>query len=224
MQVHVHWWWCGTSPPNFLSSPDRRFLSALPVTAAMPPRALLPTGPSARPLHRLFTTSLPRHAEPEGKLTTMGVRAELLKAKRENMVRDFKNWVENQGEQFKWPAPEGYNYLGAYDAKTGYAHRKEAREGEEGNSQRVPLVFPENKNFKVDPVLSDDFKDKIYEMVMQKNFSVRAVSMLHGVSLERVAAVVRLKQIERDMLAEVGQFSGLGALGVREGGGEGGEN
>jgi len=57
--------------------------------------------------------------------------------------------------------------------------------------------FPMNPLFKSLPVLSDEARERIYENVMTKGLPLKAVSARHGVDLRRVAAVVRLKELEK---------------------------
>jgi hypothetical protein len=63
--------------------------------------------------------------------------------------------------------------------------------------------FPLNRHFSSQPVLSEEFREVIYLQVVEKKKSVRTVSAEYGVSMERVGAVVRMKQMERDWIQQV---------------------
>jgi hypothetical protein len=63
--------------------------------------------------------------------------------------------------------------------------------------------FPLNKNFVSQSILSEDLRNEIWERVQRQGKSVRQVSMEMGVDMRRVAAVVRLIEVERRMKAEV---------------------
>ena len=63
--------------------------------------------------------------------------------------------------------------------------------------------FPLNPQFHSQPVLSEELREVIYLKVVRDKMSVRTVSTLMKVSMERVGAVVRMKQMERDWLKEV---------------------
>jgi hypothetical protein len=63
--------------------------------------------------------------------------------------------------------------------------------------------FPENRSFISQPVLSEELREMIYLKVVRDGLTVRTVSTLMGVSMERVGAVVRMKQMERDWVKHV---------------------
>ena len=63
--------------------------------------------------------------------------------------------------------------------------------------------FPLNRNFVSQSILSEDLRNEIWERVQLGKKSVRQVSMEMGVDMRRVAAVVRLVEVERRMKAEV---------------------
>ncbi len=63
--------------------------------------------------------------------------------------------------------------------------------------------FPLNRHFFSQPVLSEELRDVIYDRVARQEQSVRDVSVALGVAMERVAAVVRLKEVERRWVNEV---------------------
>lgn len=63
--------------------------------------------------------------------------------------------------------------------------------------------FPLNRYFQVDPVLSDELREEIYQQLIQRNMPLFAISSRFGVTMERCAAVARLKQVEKDWVAQV---------------------
>ena len=65
------------------------------------------------------------------------------------------------------------------------------------------MPFPMNRHFRSQGVLSEELKDAIYERVMEEGSSVRNVSAILGVEMNRVAAVVRLKAVEKQWEKEV---------------------
>ena len=69
--------------------------------------------------------------------------------------------------------------------------------------------FPLNKYFRSQPVLSEELREAIYKRVVNEGASVSLASVEFGVSNERVGAVVRLKQLEKQWIAEVCYFAVL---------------
>ena len=90
---------------------------------------------------------------------------------------------------------------------------KEARKAEaeeEAAQGRLPKEsagdlrpFPLNKAFRSESVLSEQFKDEIYKKFVEEKLDIATVSAAFGVDMRRVAAVVRLKTIENQWIAEV---------------------
>jgi len=71
--------------------------------------------------------------------------------------------------------------------------------------------FPLNKQFRSQPVLSEELREAIYNEVVARGISVPTVSVQFGVSNERVAAVVRLKRMEKEWIGQV-SFSHISIL------------
>lgn len=67
------------------------------------------------------------------------------------------------------------------------------------------MPFPMNRQFRSQPVLSEELRDEIYRRIIEENMSVRAVSAELGVEMRRVGAVFRLKTIENQWIQEVRQ-------------------
>jgi hypothetical protein len=63
--------------------------------------------------------------------------------------------------------------------------------------------FPNNPAFRSDSVLSDNARELIWQSVMQKGMPLKAVSAQFHVDMRRVAAVVRMKEIEKKWKREV---------------------
>ena len=89
--------------------------------------------------------------------------------------------------------------------------RKEVKKAE--IKDRIPAVpketaedlmpFPLNRSFRSQPVLSEELKDEIWKRVMEEGKGVRDVSAALGVEMRRVAAVVRLKGVEKEWEKQV---------------------
>ena len=63
--------------------------------------------------------------------------------------------------------------------------------------------FPLNQNFVSEPILSEEMRGEIYKRVAQDKKSVRAVSIELKVDMRRVAAVVRLMEMEKGWRSQV---------------------
>lgn len=68
------------------------------------------------------------------------------------------------------------------------------------------MPFPHNRQFRSQPVLSEELKDEIWRQVVDLKKSVRAVSMDLNVEMSRVGAVVRLKAVEKQWVQQVRRF------------------
>lgn len=139
-------------------------------------------------------------------------------------------WLNGPGAVFRDPLPGSTNYLNAYDAQgnlirartqTAPTEDLEPDETEEELEQNqleqniasgkpVPketaddlMPFPMNRQFRSQPVLSEELRDEIYNKISQEGWSVRKVSAFYGVAMQRVGAVIRLKAIENQWLQEV---------------------
>ena len=91
----------------------------------------------------------------------------------------------------------------AQEEKTaqGYAGAEEGRLPPETLEDLRP--FPLNKFFRSQPVLSEDLREAIHQFVARDGHSLQLASTAFGVSNERVGAVVRLKQMEKEWIAKV---------------------
>jgi hypothetical protein len=65
--------------------------------------------------------------------------------------------------------------------------------------------FPLNPLFRSQPVLSEEARESIWSRVVKDGEALKVVSADLGVDVRRVAAVVRLKEVEKRWVAEVGE-------------------
>ncbi|ORY67445.1 eukaryotic mitochondrial regulator protein-domain-containing protein [Pseudomassariella vexata] len=100
--------------------------------------------------------------------------------------RDFIKWTRGPGKLLKEPRPDQTNYLETKDSK--------------GNMLKRP--FPLNPEFKSEAVLDDKAREMIWEEVMRKGKTIKQVSAELGVDITRVAAIVRLKEVEKDWISK----------------------
>ncbi|CAG8545288.1 6408_t:CDS:2, partial [Acaulospora morrowiae] len=90
----------------------------------------------------------------------------------------FKEFLAQEGKLYEMPKYNGPNYLG---------------------SSNCP--FPMNPYFKAQPPLSDTFKEVVWDMFMQGS-TIREIGTKMGISLKRVEAILKLKKLEKDMIAQ----------------------
>lgn len=95
--------------------------------------------------------------------------------------REFWHWLSKGGLKFKKHSGEGPQYV----------------------SRQAGRVFPQNEHFYSRPVLADSARELIWKKVIKQGETIKAVSAELGVDINRVAAVVRLKEVERDWEAKV---------------------
>jgi hypothetical protein len=69
------------------------------------------------------------------------------------------------------------------------------------NSKDRP--FPLNPNFVSQPVLSEEAREAVWRAIMVEGQPIKAVSARYGIDIRRVAAVVRLMEIEKAWDKEV---------------------
>lgn len=126
--------------------------------------------------------TLPRlHQQASAAFSTTARQASTPKARRE-----FWKWKAGPGANLRDPKPEGgSNYIttrGSFISKN---------------------PFPLNPQFKSASVLSDASRELIWEKIMRRGETIKAVSAELGVDINRVAAVVRLKEVEKDWISKV---------------------
>ncbi|KAG2416069.1 hypothetical protein HFD88_007261 [Aspergillus terreus] len=105
---------------------------------------------------------------------------------------DMFTWLNGEGAALKNHIPGQTNYL------TQLRYR---RSGEDETPERTgpSRPFPLNPSFVSEPILSEELRNEIYERVVRKKKSVRAVSVELGIDMRRVGAVVRLVELEKRM-------------------------
>lgn len=136
-------------------------------------------------------------------------------------------WLNGPGRPLANPLPGSTNYLSAYtpegilrrargprrenaaDESNSEDQAEEMETGEDSastnsNESSLPPAkdsdlrpYPLNKNFVSQRVLSEEMKDAIHSRVAIQGNSISAVSADFGVDMRRVAAVVRLKEVEK---------------------------
>lgn len=107
--------------------------------------------------------------------------------------------------------PEGQESLDELEsaARQAEAEKGTKTTGEQDDSKLPPETaedlrpFPLNQYFRSQPVLSEDLREAIYQRVKRDGATVSLASVEFGVSNERVGAVVRLKQMEKEWVAQV---------------------
>lgn len=87
---------------------------------------------------------------------------------------------------------------------------EESGEGKSDDKNKMPpetvedlRPFPLNPFFRSEPVLSEAFRNEIHRRVGDQGQTVREVSVSMNVTMERVAAVYRMKEMEKRRMAEV---------------------
>lgn len=63
--------------------------------------------------------------------------------------------------------------------------------------------YPLNRNFKSEAVLSEELREELYRQIIVKKMDLQGVSAAYGVDMRRVAAVVRLKTVEKQWIEDV---------------------
>lgn len=63
--------------------------------------------------------------------------------------------------------------------------------------------YPLNNDFRSQSVLSEELREELYKKIVDEKVDLSTVSALYGVDMRRVAAVVRLKAIEKNWVSEV---------------------
>lgn len=138
-------------------------------------------------------------------------------------------WLNGPGSAFKDPLPGSTNYLSAYDSLGNLIRgsqdpeKLKGRDGEEGTAQADALglsdkeipreqkgdmhPFPLNRAFRSQSVLSEELRQAVFDRVKKEGKSVRVVSVELGIDMRRVAAVVRLGELEQRMQNQVSYFS-----------------
>ncbi|KAK1758326.1 eukaryotic mitochondrial regulator protein-domain-containing protein [Echria macrotheca] len=106
---------------------------------------------------------------------------------------DFYKWCE-------FEAPK-YAYKKQGDPPGPVYPRPPGGRGGAGETNKL-RPFPQNPEFISQPVLSEAARDSIWKDVMERGLPIKAVSARRNVDMLRVAAVIRMKAIEKQWAAE----------------------
>lgn len=105
-------------------------------------------------------------------------------------------WLSNEGASLKNHTPGQTNYL--------------SRLKDRGNSQEsATRPFPNNQQFISESILSEELRNEVYNRVHNEKKSLRAVSVELGIDMRRIAAVVRLVELENRQRKQVGTLISL---------------
>ncbi|KAI1819679.1 eukaryotic mitochondrial regulator protein-domain-containing protein [Xylaria intraflava] len=112
--------------------------------------------------------------------STTTSRAKFTKAR-----RLFRAWERGEGRLLRRPRPGQTQYL--------------ARKKEDDEPGRP---FPLNPQFKSASVLDERSRELIWAKVVREGETIKSVSAEYGVDIRRVAAIVRLKEVEKEWIAK----------------------
>lgn len=132
-----------------------------------------------------------------------------------NLIRAAPGWQRNKAENTKKDSEKGAEQAtqpGGQEVEDDLemsARRDEQKKGNAKQENQLPpetaedlRPFPMNHHFRSQPVLSEDLREAIYQRVKRDGATVALASVEFGVSNERVGAVVRLKQLEKEWIAQ----------------------
>jgi hypothetical protein len=134
--------------------------------------------------------------------------------------------MSTQGRNFRDPLPGSTNYLGAYNSNgellraRGGATENNRDDSSGGITPRgnkpLPreyvndlMPFPQNRAFRSERVVNEAMREDIWGKVMKDGQSVKAVSAQLGVEMNRVGAIVRLKEVEKEWVRRVSFSNGF---------------
>ncbi|PYH95327.1 hypothetical protein BO71DRAFT_377729 [Aspergillus ellipticus CBS 707.79] len=141
------------------------------------------TTSSSTCLPRLPSTSSPSLAyRPRQSCRSLSSTVAPQTRRREEMF----GWLHGPGARLKNHVPGQTNYLTSFKDK-------------DGNLLSSTKIFPQNLMYRSESILSEDLRNEIYDRVVRQKRSVRAVSVELQVDMRRVAAVVRLVELENRM-------------------------
>ncbi|KAL2020476.1 hypothetical protein VTK56DRAFT_8361 [Thermocarpiscus australiensis] len=99
--------------------------------------------------------------------------------------RKFHEFMDKHGHLFRRPQRAGPSYL---------CQLLRVPDGQEVPDDQP---FPNNPAFRSEPVLSESARELIWKAVMREGMPLKAVSAQFSIDMRRVAAVVRMKEIEK---------------------------
>lgn len=106
----------------------------------------------------------------------------------------YRNWLKKDGRLLKNHTPNETNYL---------ENNHWAKAFDKSFPTDLPRPFPSNPTYVSQPVLSEAAREEIYRRVTHKDEPIKVVSADLGVDHRRVAAVVRMKEIEKQWEKQV---------------------
>ncbi|GAP89934.1 putative 37S ribosomal protein mitochondrial [Rosellinia necatrix] len=137
----------------------------------------------------LSSLSSPSRVPVAASFSTTASRPKFSKAR-----RLFREWERNQGAVFRRHTTPGRpTYLLPFGANRGSARFQD---------EDLTGPFPLNPHFKGVKVLDEQARKLIWQKVMRDGETIKGVSAEFGVDIRRVAAIVRLKEVEQDWLAK----------------------
>ncbi|KAF9291668.1 hypothetical protein BGZ68_002990 [Mortierella alpina] len=144
------------------------------------------TGPAFVSSQRLIHTSLSAFEESKSEDTTEAAAAaedDTAEAPASKKLpyrrRKFHQWLQSEGSRFEKPSFSGPNFI-----------------------SETP--FPMNPLFKPTPPMSNIAKEEIYKLHRSDStkWTPRQLGMKYNISIKRVEAILRLKHLEKEMIAE----------------------
>ncbi|KAK4161425.1 eukaryotic mitochondrial regulator protein-domain-containing protein [Cladorrhinum sp. PSN259] len=104
--------------------------------------------------------------------------------------RMFRDWLKGPGKRYQNHEVVGPNYVS-----------KDSRALMEEKGLPIDRPFPSNPEYVSEPVLSDSARETIWEYATVRMMPLRALSAQFAVDIRRIAAVLRMKHIEKRMEA-----------------------
>lgn len=164
-----------------------------------------------------FSNSARQHAKagPINKHTPNSERGELRQRQRDDLYAFLNGPL---GSKLRQPAKGSTNYLSAYNIRgdlvrtlkpqvkkgnTDMPQSEAASNGLPAESENDLRPYPQNSYFHSQAVLSEELRTEIWRRVTELKEPIKMVSSSFGVSIERVAAVVRMKEMEQNWQEEV---------------------
>ncbi|KAI0395192.1 eukaryotic mitochondrial regulator protein-domain-containing protein [Xylariaceae sp. FL0594] len=107
---------------------------------------------------------------------------------------EFYSWLDTAGRKFRHHRP---------GSGPCYIQRPTIQKDDTTQSLKGGYEpFPMNSAFKSEPVLSDGTRELIWSKIMREGQPIKVVSAEYGIDIRRVAAVVRLKEVEKDWISK----------------------
>lgn len=129
---------------------------------------------------------------------------------RETQVASLLDPKEEELREKKALKEEEEDEIDEAERKTRAEGRQADRAQREGQLKRTPRErpsdmhpYPLNHNFRSQAVLSEELREELYRMIVVKKMDLQGTSAAYGVDMRRVAAVVRLKTVEKQWIEDV---------------------